>query len=240
MKKHFATLIFFMFFGLFQTNYASEILSASTEVPIVKREFGENLNEKYTGSQFDYTEDIGENQNLIQNFLKWFFQKIGNSFNIEISNETVIFFEILFYGLFIAFTCYLIFRVLSTHPSFSIIKKETNSIENQEYSIEDIADTDYNRLISEALKSDDYRLAIRYSYLKSLQVLSKKNFINLNSKKTNSDYTKEIQNSDIKYCFKKISYWYDHSWYGAYDLNTHDFEKANTDFKQLENKVNYG
>lgn len=240
MNKYYIILIVLLCFGSLHSSFANEIQSHATDLAVEKRQFEKNLSEKYTDKQFDYTEDIGANQNIVKNILNWIFKKLGDNFNVQISKQTIQFFEILFYSLFIVFIIYLILRVLSNKTRFSLIKKESKTIENPEFDIQDILDTDYDQLIDEALKTEDFRSAIRYSYLKSLQILSKKNFISLNSKKTNSDYAKEIRNSSIANYFKKISYWYDHIWYGEYNLNPEDFEKANADFNQLENKVMYG
>ena len=109
------------------------------------------------------------------------------------------------------------------------------------FSEEHIENIDLDQLIQEALSLNDYRLTIRYMYMKALQDLSLKKLIDYHFEKTNSDYQKEIRNDQLKLHFNKVSYLYDYIWYGKFDLNEEKYNNAKKSFDQLQlNMENLG
>ncbi len=102
---------------------------------------------------------------------------------------------------------------------------------------EHIENIDLDSYIKNALKEENYRLAIRYMYLKSLKLLSLNNIIDWHFEKTNSDYYREIENITLKENFKKTSYLYDNIWYGEYALDKAGFENAEKDFERLNQNL---
>lgn len=102
-----------------------------------------------------------------------------------------------------------------------------------------IKNEDINALIAEALKQNNYRLAIRYYYLLSLKKLTEANIIDWQPQKTNEDYKKEITQNKTQTQFNKITTIYDYVWYGEFDVDALKFEKLKGDFinlnKQLSN-----
>lgn len=101
----------------------------------------------------------------------------------------------------------------------------------------DIHNTDYDNLIKDAVKQNDFRTAIRYYYLLSLKKLSKKEIIEWDSEKTNYDYYQEIDSKIIKKQFKYISYIYDYCWYGEFPIEKHEFSTSKTAFNKLFNEL---
>ncbi len=69
---------------------------------------------------------------------------------------------------------------------------------------EHIENIDLDSYIKNALKEENYRLAIRYMYLKSQKLLSLNNIIDWHFEKTNSDYYREIESVGLKENFKKL------------------------------------
>ena len=63
-----------------------------------------------------------------------------------------------------------------------------------------------------------------------LKSLSDKNIIEWDIEKTNLDYQREIQNTEIKKNFRFLSYVYEYSWYGEFELTEDDFRKAENAF----------
>jgi len=100
-----------------------------------------------------------------------------------------------------------------------------------------IQSMDIKALIANALKDDNYRLAIRYHYLYILQQLELKKIIDWELQKTNHDYQREIKDKQLKHNFKDITYLYDFIWYGDFSIDKSDFEKARKQFITMENKI---
>jgi hypothetical protein len=79
-------------------------------------------------------------------------------------------------------------------------------------------------------------LATRYYYLWLLKTLSDRNIIEWDIEKTNGDYLNEISNLELKNEFQFLSYVYEYSWYGEFNLNETDFEKTEIAFLKLITK----
>jgi hypothetical protein len=90
---------------------------------------------------------------------------------------------------------------------------------------EDISSIDFNTRIKKAVDDTDYRLAIRWHYLKQLNILNETKIIHYEPFKTNIDYGFELAKSPYQHAFTDISRIYDYVWYGKYDITNVDYEK---------------
>ena len=100
-----------------------------------------------------------------------------------------------------------------------------------------LARDNFKQLVNEASTDLNYRLAVRYYYLWVLKELSAAKFIHYDVEKTNSDYQFELLNTEMKKPFLYTSYLYNYIWYGEFEVNTLEFEKARTAFDQLLNQI---
>ena len=99
---------------------------------------------------------------------------------------------------------------------------------------QDIIETqDIHSLITQAVRENKYRLAVRFYYLLVLQKLSQKDIIDWQVQKTNADYVYEIKSEKLRKEFTKLTRIYDFIWYGTFDVNETDFLKAEKEFKQI-------
>ena len=103
---------------------------------------------------------------------------------------------------------------------------------------EDISSIDFNTRIKKAVDDNDYRLAIRWHYLKQLNILNETKIIHYEPFKTNIDYGFELAKSPYQQVFTDISRIYDYVWYGKYDITIVDYEKLEKQFKAFEQKIN--
>ena len=224
--------------SLVSTAFAKDSLTVTVDSSkVVQKQFSENFTEKYSGNDFDYDKIEGEAENYLGRAITWFFKKLGEIFGFELSPEVFEIVKFFIYGLLISFAIYIVLKLLVGNNASSIFSrksKEAAPLNIQEQHIENV---DLDRYINNALKEENYRLAIRYMYLKSLKLLSLNNIIDWHFEKTNSDYYREIQSQDLKNDFKKASYLYDNIWYGEYDLNKSGFENAQKDFERLNQNV---
>ena len=77
------------------------------------------------------------------------------------------------YGFLGVATLYLIIKFLMQSPINSVFKADTQDINDFKYVEENIKDVNFDQLIEAALKDNNYRLATRYLYLKSLKISNK-------------------------------------------------------------------
>lgn len=103
---------------------------------------------------------------------------------------------------------------------------------------EDISSIDFSVRIKKAVDDADYRLAIRWYYLKQLNTLNDHKIIAYEPFKTNIDYGFELSKSPYQSAFKGISHIYDYVWYGKYDITLMDYEKLEKQFLTFENALN--
>lgn len=101
---------------------------------------------------------------------------------------------------------------------------------------------DIDQLIEKALQIQNYRLAIRYQYLKSLRFLEEGNIIKYEFSKTNQDYIKELQQHPIRSLFSEITRYYDFAWYGGFPVSLAQYQGMDRNFRafvqQLQHNTN--
>lgn len=103
-----------------------------------------------------------------------------------------------------------------------------------------IKNEDIQALIQKAIDSRDYRLAVRYYYLYVLQLLSGKGLIDWQLQKTNHDYENEIQKTELRKAFAKITHLYDYVWYGDFDIDEAQYRKVEVIFSNVRNALGNG
>ena len=199
--------------------------------------FNENINDRYNGSDFNYSINDTGGVNLIQSVFKKFFGWLQDIFGIDIDvNYKVL--EYIVYALLGIGTLFLLIRFLMQTPISSVFKSESRTIDSIHFTEEALTETNFDKLTKKALKKENYRLATRYLYLKSLQQLSKKEIIKWNFDKTNSEYINEIKNTNTKDLFKRASYIYDYVWYGEFTIDKDSFNQNQELFNQLNEVTN--
>lgn len=205
---------------------------------VTPKQFADNFKDNYTGNDYEYEVMEGEAENLVTRGLNWFFKSLGEIFGVNIDPNTFVVLRYLIYGVLIIFTIYIVVKLLvSDHASGFFTKKAAKLAPRtvEEEHIENIA---LDPLINNALKDSNYRLAIRYMYLKTLKKLSGASKIVWDFEKTNQDYYNEIEDHTLKSSFKRISYLYEYVWYGEFALNETDFRSAQKDFERVNTYIN--
>jgi hypothetical protein len=103
---------------------------------------------------------------------------------------------------------------------------------------EDIKGIDFNARIASAIRENNFRLAVRWYYLKQLNELNSKGLIQWQTYKTNIDYYKELKAQNHKNGFRNISGIYDYVWYGHYEISPVSFTQLESQFKEFETLLN--
>ena len=231
-------ILFFILNSLAATASRKDSLTVAVDSSkVVQRHFSENLSDKYSGNEFDYDTVEGEAENFLGRAINWFFNKLGDIFGINLSPEMYQIIKFSIYGLLIVFALYILVKLLVGDNASSFFSNKSKMVAPLNIQEEHIENVDLESYIKNALKEENYRLAIRYMYLKSLKLLSLNNSIHWHFEKTNSDYYREIDSENLKENFRKISYLYDNIWYGEYALDKAAFENAKIDFDRLNQNL---
>lgn len=201
--------------------------------------FKEVLKERYKGDDFNYSINDSGGINLLQRVLQKFFGWLNDVFGIDLDFINYQTLEYIVYGFLSIAALYLIIKFLMQSPLNSVFKTEVKDIDSFQYVEENIKDVNFDTLIADALNDNNYRLATRYLYLKSLKILTNKNIIEWHYDKTNNDYINEIKDENTKYVFKRISYIYDYVWYGEFPIDEAVFTKNRPDFEKI-NTLQHG
>lgn len=202
--------------------------------------FKDNFKENYSGDDFNYSINDTGGVNLIQRVLRKLFNWLADVFGFDVDFIDYQTMEYIVYGLLGIIVLYLLIKFLLENPISTVFKTEDKVIEGFSYVEENIEQINFDKLIKQALKDNNYRLATRYMYLKTLKVLANKKTIEWHYDKTNTDYLNEIKDSKIKSLFKRVSYIYDYVWYGEFPIDEVNFNKNKDDFNQLIKTTQHG
>jgi hypothetical protein len=110
-----------------------------------------------------------------------------------------------------------------------INSNELKMIESEE----DISQINFDELIAAAVERKDYKLAVRYLFLKSLKLLSEKEFIELRNNKTNHQYLSEIKNNSVSNAFQIATSRFEWIWYGDFPVDEKVMKSSQKDFNEL-------
>ena len=144
-------------------------------------------------------------------------------------------FGIIFWILAIGLFIYLVYRLFLSNSSF--LSRSRKNIASDIAVIEEENTSDPDSLLRNAIRSGNYRLAVRYLYLQSLQRLSEKKFIEINTNKTNYEYVMEVRRHKFANEFASLTLQYEYVWYGEYPVDERLFEQIQGSFTQF-NKNN--
>lgn len=137
-------------------------------------------------------------------------------------------------GIFVAFVLY---KLFFTEGFFqrSYAKSNVTTLEDESNDLSRTAD--YAKLVALAVSKSDYRLAVRYHYLQSLQKLALKGLIQFAADKTNYEYVRELSGKSYKNDFAALTLNYEYVWYGEFEVDEANFNTIQNKFKQFNNEV---
>jgi len=147
------------------------------------------------------------------------------------------FLQVLLWILAIGFVLFIIYRLFLADGVF---KRKTKAVKSEEAEVEEeiiTPESDFDRLIRQALENNNYRQAVRYQYLRTLHVLAAAGFVQLAPDKTNYHYVTEISNRDHQNDFAALTLNYEYVWYGEFEIGLPVYQKIETGFINLNKKL---
>ncbi|MFY0604608.1 MAG: hypothetical protein JXQ93_11750 [Flavobacteriaceae bacterium] len=241
--KNFIIYISLLFFSvnIYAQKKSLNITQDSTSV--IQKNFDANKIEEYKQLDDFRYETVKEEGNIFETFWNWIKRVIKRilSFFFDDIAPAVGFLAFLLRiipWLIAVVALYFIIKFLLKIDTKNIVKGKTSRAtvklsEDEELLLKQ----DLKILIKESIKAKNYRLAIRYYYLYSLQKLSDQEFIIWQLEKTNEDYIREIQSKAIKPDFVEATRLYDFVWYGNFNINESEFKQAEVLFNNLTKRI---
>lgn len=96
---------------------------------------------------------------------------------------------------------------------------------------------DLDKLTAQAEQQGNFRLAVRYRYMKALQQMDVRGIIQLDAKSTNWDYVNRMIRHPLKKQFLLLTRAYEYVWYGEFPVNEEQYQFLKTEFEQYNNSL---
>jgi len=120
----------------------------------------------------------------------------------------------------------------------AIFSRNIKALDNSDTSInEEDINSNWELQLQKAMKANNLRLAVRYSYLWLLQMLQKNELIQYRNDKTNYDYYRELAETGYKQPFQRLTRQYEYAWYGHIELTDASFAEYMNTFNVFKEKL---
>ena len=144
--------------------------------------------------------------------------------------------KLIFWSLALLFIVFISYKVLFKNGIFK--RKKELTAEEEEDSLKDLNElSEYDFLAHEAENKNEFNLATRYLFLKTLKNLSDKGCISFTSEKTNKEYLNEMRQHNYYEEFGKLTRDYEYVWYGKFSIDNKQYQKLKEDFSSFNKKV---
>jgi len=145
--------------------------------------------------------------------------------------------KILLYAFFIGIILWVVLKLLNIEVKDIFYRTSASSKIKLNISEENIHELDFDKLISEAVKKEAYRDAVRLVFLFALKKLSDANQIQWQPGKTNDEYIAELKQHPSLPRLRELRYYFDYAWYGHFEIDNQTFEGVNKTFQEFTRKV---
>ncbi|WP_276134661.1 DUF4129 domain-containing protein [Polluticoccus soli] len=138
---------------------------------------------------------------------------------------------------FFVFLAWTLFKIFTGNvPLFGKKPKTVREtpVENLE---ETLVNTNWEHHLQLAIQNADNRLAIRYSFMRMLQLLQQNNLIHFEDNKTNTDYYNELKRIELKNDFRQLSKQYEYTWYGHIGISDEAYHTYMNTFANLKSTL---
>ena len=147
-----------------------------------------------------------------------------------------LFVRVLFWILAVFFIVFILYKLFLTESFFRKTSGRLN-VSAQQHEETAITSSAFEKMINDAIINKDFRSAIRYLYLQTLQKLSTSGIIQLSHDKTNYEYVKELSGRIHQNEFASLTRNYEYVWYGKFNIDQEIFNRLQKDFKQYHQKL---
>lgn len=187
---------------------------------------------------FQYEEETFS-PSLFERIFWWILEKIfGKLKYSEVQTITSNFWDYFVIPLAIIILILVILKFLGVNYSGIFGRKQKSVDLNYLIDDEDVNSSRFDELFAKALQDKNYRLALRYLYLKSLQKLNDNELITWHPNKTNHSYIDELAvNKGLQNSFREKVYLFELIWYGEYQITESEFSQIHKIFTAFNQRI---
>jgi len=191
--------------------------------------------EVFSDSRLKYKQHVKAGPGAMESLM----QALSRLLFDDASAENLIFTRQLIIWTVVIISLLIIVRLL-TKSQFGRLTRTTPKLTGFNFNdiTEDLSAINYGQRIEEALRTNNYRLAIRWHYLEMLYFLDKKQLIVFAPYKTNIDYRYELKTKTVQGLFTALSRIYDYVWYGQFVISENDYLDNAGIFQTLKKELN--
>lgn len=102
---------------------------------------------------------------------------------------------------------------------------------------EEVLPADFEAAARAAAQEGNFRQAVRYLYLYSLDLLHRKGMVVMMADKTNADYLRELRGNPYYKTFSLLTLAYEYVWFGHMNLGKEQFDELNGRFVAFKNEL---
>jgi Domain of unknown function (DUF4129) len=144
-------------------------------------------------------------------------------------------FRFLLWVVVIGAVVFLIYRLFLSEKGLFAAPARKKNIVTEEEEITD-EETLLSR-IKEAEKNGAYRLAVRYHFLRALNLMADKGWLQLSPDKTNYQYVRELGSKPVRNDFARIALHYEYAWYGNFEVDQSIYQTIKAEFTNFQSKL---
>ncbi len=198
----------------------------STNVEVRKFDEGA-LNELRNDDDLNYRQPPTIVESLWDRFISWIGRIIGWLFRGAVTTNWG---RILLYAVGLVVLIVIIMMLLKV-DALRVFQSgaDKGAIDYRTFS-ENIHEMDFDALIREAVSKKEYRVGVRLIFLHALKILADRQQVDWRPGKTNHDYLAELKEGDLKTGFNELSFYFDYTWYGDFNVTENLFQRVSIIF----------
>ena len=145
----------------------------------------------------------------------------------------------IFWLLVILVLAYVVYQIFKGDVSFVLSKKVKEKVEVsiEQLSAEDLLSADWEAKTEKAVQAGDKRLATRYVFLRTIQLLHQQQHIHYSIDKTNYDYYRAIEKPELKALYKQLLMRYEYAWFGYFAVSEEDWVNTTKLLRELKEQL---
>lgn len=145
-------------------------------------------------------------------------------------------FQTILWALAIVIVLLIIYKLFTNKGVFQKTSADSNTNVIGDKESTSVISYDHDALIQQSYKLQDYRMAVRYLFLKTLFQLEKGGHIVSSADKTNYQYLQEIK-PELKREFAALVLQFEYIWYGKLPIAREQFDEVEKGFTQFNSKI---
>jgi hypothetical protein len=189
----------------------------------------------FSDPKLKYNLNVKYDPGIFERFMDWLSDLIFGNTNYENINFTR---KLIIWTVIILCVIVVIWILMKSDLSRLIRPKSKMTSFNFSEITEDLSTINFDKMIEDAFKNDDYRTAVRWNYLKCLYLLEKGGHLMFQPAKTNIDYQYDLKRSPFLNEFISVSKIYDYVWYGKFTVDRAKYDDLKKEFTVFESHLN--